>query len=67
MSDQCNETKCTNCKCKKRYSGSRSVNDFPANSTLAPSIRPLKVARRDPFKAIVELQKRYSESMNILS
>lgn len=67
MSDQCNVTKCSNCNCKKRFSGSRARTDFPANSPLAPSTRPSNVVRRDPFQAIIDLQKRYSESMNILS
>ena len=67
MRDNCKQTRCANCNCEKLFSGAAITTTFPANSPLAPSKRPSKVIRRDPFKAIIDLQKRYSESMNILS
>jgi hypothetical protein len=66
MTNKCNSV-CENCTCNRRYFSVSSFSVFAANSSYAPSKKPIKAVRRDPFKAILDLQERYNESMNILS
>lgn len=66
MSRKCIDSMCANCSCAK-FGRDRKLDSFPANAPLAPSKRPAKIVRRDVRKAIVGIQKKYRESMNILA
>lgn len=64
---ECRSNNCENCTCGRRYGGSRSVCDFAANANFAPIERPKRLVRRDPFKAVDSIAKRFEETLNILS
>lgn len=66
MNRNCSKNACVNCTCDKAYRA-RKANEFPANAPFAPVQRPEKIVRRKPREAILSLQKKYRESMNILA
>ena len=58
---RCNHTICENCNC-----GRKNVL-LADNSNFAPVERPKRIVRRDPSEVALRLERRFKETMQILS
>ncbi len=58
---RCNRNNCKNCTC------GRFGVSLAANSNFPPTQKPKTLVRRDPLVAAVRLERRFIETMKILS
>ena len=58
---RCNNHICNNCTCGK------SGVLMAANSNFTPTTKPKRVVRRDSLKAAQDLERRFKDSMKLLS
>jgi hypothetical protein len=67
----CRIVECKNCTCGRHdnriYQDDRSYQAIPANGNFAPSERPKKLVRRAPYSAAIRNQKRFKETLDLLS